>query len=87
MTDEVAKRVSDLYDTKSKLLNDLSKVTDTTNKISISYERERPFIYWGGTLPLYRCNLYSEEIREFAIKQIKEQISIIDQELEKITCT
>jgi hypothetical protein len=84
MTEEQAKKISELYKLKSDLLKDLSILTDNENILGLCYSN---YSYFGYGAPLLKCSeLLSNEIKEIVLTKLQLEIDKIDLELTNIKC-
>jgi hypothetical protein len=84
MTEEQAKKISELYKLKSDLLKDLSILTDNKHILGLCYTN---YSYFGYDVPLLKCSeLLSNEIREIVLTKLQLEIDKIDLELTNIKC-
>lgn len=85
MTNEIAKKVSELYTKKSKILEGLSDVSNPAKLIFIG--QFYPYRV-GSYLPITGLNQaeHYDSIKKYAKSLLEEELIKVDEEISKINC-
>jgi len=83
MTEETAKKVSELYKKKSEISKSISEITDKNIKIrGVSY-----FDNSIRILSLLDIKLdFISELKEFCLNKLNEQLKVVEDEIANIDC-
>lgn len=83
MTEEVAKKVSELYKKKSEITDSISKIMDVDNKFKgLGYYYGKTYIFGTSYVNLD----FIPELKEFCLTKLNEQLKAIDDEIANIDC-